>query len=204
MTGSPASCRLIAVVPADSAGTLPADAQVTWLGSGAVRAASVAPHFAPEEIANWQQAHFRTVPLIPLRGQPVLTPEQAQAWLDEQADVLAWFLEDVAGRAEWRLTAHRDPTLPPIDLPAEDDAASLAEWVWRRVRAGTDDACPLPIPAAAAAEGQFVQGAVLVSAANEPGWLATLEHLKEELRAIEVNLDRQGPCPAFHFTPFGS
>ena len=192
----------MAVVPADAADLLTAHLPVTWLPSGPVRAASVPIDTSPDVIAAWHQTHFREVPLIPLRGHQAMTTEQAAAWLDEHASVLAWFLEDIAGRAEWHLTAQRDPALPPVELPAEEAADTLAAWVWRRVRAGSDDACPLPIPAPAAAAGQFAHGAVLVAQANEANWLAALEQFREELKTTATTLEYHGPYPAYHFTPF--
>jgi hypothetical protein len=85
-----------------------------------------------------------------------------------------------------------------------DDEAELpfTLWLWRRVRAGAEDACPIPLSVTRAAEGDFLAGAVLVALPSAPQWLAGLDSLQQELASSDITLNVSGPFPAWHFVPF--
>lgn len=190
--------QLLGVVPADRCQDVTLPPPGFWVVYDRIAAA-----LGPTSLsaAGWQQAHFRTVPLLPLRQQRTWTIPQLEDWLRQHATTVLWFLEDLAGCGEWLVTARLPPGQALPTAPDEKADVPFALWLWRRVRAGSEDACPLPLSASSSTEGDFLAGAVLVTLPNAPQWLAGLENLQQELAASGITLSVSGPFPAWHFVP---
>lgn len=191
--------QLLGIVPAERCHEVALPPRGHWVIYDRV-AAALGP--ASTSAETWQQAHFRAIPLLPLRLQRAWIVPDLEGWLREHTATLVWFLEDLGGCGEWLVTARCAPGQPLPSAPDDEADVPFGLWLWRRVRAGSEDACPLPLTASRAAEGEFLAGAVLVAFPAESQWLAGLNSLQQELADSGISLNISGPFPAWHFTPF--